>query len=160
MRLIAKGLYQGDISDLNLLREESQRKKFTLTVNVGSTPWVPRGIPSFHVPMTDLVSDDDPQRTLNDWPLVVAVARIAAAETLRGGRVLVTCDAGLSRSVVFCAMVLVVLGEGSMVETHLAPGNRTINVTMLLRVRAPGSDPSYTLWHDAAKALEDHGGLA
>src|SRR2546428_613789 len=98
MRLLRLGLYQGDVSDLNLLKLVEVRAKynFTLSVNVGSTNFVPRDMYAIHLPMKDTGKVED-----NDWDRILELVRLVANEVLAGGKVLVNCDMGLNRSVIF-----------------------------------------------------------
>lgn len=176
MRQIVEGLFQGDIGDLNSLKVEAVREKykFALTINVGSTNWVPRGVPSIHLPMSDLVGDDDPERTKNDWQLILDVLLIALGVITRGGRVLVVCDAGISRSVVVSAMAVSILKDIPMMvdppfaeplgpvawtgpeRPELGEGRPLgVNYELVEMLRTPGElMPSLALWMDAARALE------
>jgi hypothetical protein len=177
MRLIVEGLYQGNINDLNILAKPEYRERlgFTLAINVGSTPWVPRALPTFALPMFDIVDEDDPLRSSNNWALITDALLAAAGEVTRGGKVLVVCDAGISRSVVFYAMAVSVLeGIPMMVDVLLPPlgpvmwigpirpelprgipPQKTINRELMEMLRTPNElEPSHALWKDAAKALQ------
>lgn len=145
MRQVSEGIYQGDTSDLNSLKLEAVRAHYgiTLAVNVGSTPFVPMGVPTLYVPMADITDRADPQRPLNKWPLIIDAAKMAAREIRRGGRVFINCDAGLSRSVVFTGLLIAVLQNIPMDE----------NLLTMVRV-APGMEPSCALWDDATEALQ------
>src|SRR3990167_1411143 len=98
MRELVRGLWQGDISDLNLLKMPNARSRFTLAVNVGSTNFIPPDLRAIHFPMKD-----DPG---NDWCPIVLLVNLIVDEIRHGGTVLVTCDAGISRSIVIAAMVI------------------------------------------------------
>lgn len=156
MRLIIQGLFQGSIHDLNLLKEPAIREKyqFTLVVNVGSTPFVSRGVPTIYLPMFDIVDGNDPERSRNNWDLITDALLAVTGEISRGGRVLVTCDMGISRSVVFSAMVVSVLEDIPMMVEPVEDAPM-VNDELVQVLRAPGElEPSHALWKDAAKAIK------
>ena len=137
MRAIVEGkLYQGDIGDLNVLKipETRDRLGFTLAVNVGHTPFVPRGVRTIYLIMQDRTGYE-----ANPWDLILDVAALVAGEILRGGKVLVTCDAGLSRSVVFCGIVLAFMER------------RPMDAELFDRVSTDFTLPE--LWDNAARAI-------
>jgi hypothetical protein len=138
MRQLRPYLYQGDDSDLNLLKLELIRKKYglTLAINVGSMNFVPRGMFSIHLPMVD-----DTLNT-NDWIRVLEVLSLAVDEIHHGGKILVSCNAGLSRSVVFAGMLISVLERKPMDDE------------LMQRVRSPVMDPLPELWAHARNALQ------
>ena len=146
MREIIAGLWRGDISDLNVLKLESARKNlgFTLVINVADIAFVPPHVPTIVMPMKDVVNSVDPQRELNPWPVIVDAVTLALTELDRGGKVLVACAAGLSRSVIFIAMMLSLRNGLDMNEDR----------TKLMEI--VGGMPSYALWDDAAIALEEN----
>lgn len=136
MRELIPGLWQGDISDLQVLKDHDTRKRlgFTLAVNVGSTNFLPPNIWAIHLPMKDSWEEED-----NDWQMVIHTVSPAVSEIERGGKVLVTCDAGLSRSIVFCGLVISWL-EGIPMDDEL-----------LRRIKDPYMDPLEQLWGFAAQ---------
>mgnify|MGYP001581389398 CR=1 FL=1 len=144
MREIIPGLWQGDISDLNVLKLETARKNlgFTLAINVADIAFVPPHVPTIVIPMQDVETLTDPCRELNPWPVIVDSVTLALDELERGGKILVACAAGLSRSVTFIAMMLALRNGLDMREDR----------TKLMEI--VGGMPSYTLWDDAANALE------
>ena len=164
VRQIIQRLFQGSIRDLNLLKEPAIRERFnfTLVINVGSTPFVPRGVPTLYLPMFDVSNEDDPERTRNNWSLITDALLAATGEISREGKVLVVCDAGISRSVVFSAMVVSILEDIPMMVTMFdglqedaSPAGQTINDELMQVVRTPGElEPSHELWKDAAKAIK------
>lgn len=136
MRAIRPYLVQGDIRDLNLLNEPEVRKKyaFTLAINVGSTNFLPKNMFAVHLPMMDGERRED-----NDWDAILVVADVAVAEIARGGKVFVSCDAGLSRSVVFAAMVIALYEDRPMDDALMAE---------------VGGDPLLGLWRTAHEYLD------
>ena len=156
MRQITRGLWQGSVHDLNLLKVDAICEKygFTLAINVGSTPFVPRGVPTFYLPMFDITDEDDPTRSRNNWSLITDALLAATGEISREGKVLVVCDAGISRSVVFSAMVVSVLQGIPMMDEPME-GTPMVNDWLMQSVRTPGElEPSHALWKDAAKAIK------
>jgi len=160
MRQIIPGLWQGNLADLNLLGVPELREKygFTLAMNVGNSPWVPRDVPTMYLRMYDVAAEDDPERGRNHWQLVLDALVMAAGEVTRGGKVLVVCNMGVSRSVVFSAMVVSILeGIPMMVDPpYIMPSPfDTTNYDLVELVRSPSElMPSLELWADAARALE------
>ena len=142
MREIFAGLWQGDISDLNLLKQSEAREtlKFTLTINVGSTPFVPRDVQTVYFPMRD-----ESDLKLNDWERAVEYVKLAVREIRRDGKVLVTCDAGISRSVVFAGMVTALYKELPMDDK------------LMQALRHPRDPPLEGLWKSGQKALLEYG---
>jgi len=145
MRRLRPWLFQGDVSDLNALpvnladttgRTVAEKYWITLAVNVGSTPFVPRGIPTIYLPMLD-----DPRPKANNWRRVLNVLRLVVDEIHQGGRVLITCDAGISRSVVFSGMLIRVITGQAM------------NDELMQEIRAPSDEPLRELWKNAENAL-------
>ena len=138
MRELRPGLFQGDISDLNLLKLDDARTKlkFTLVVNVGSTNFIPPNIWAVHVPMMVSSREED-----NDWQKVIHTVSLAGGEVERGGKVLVTCDAGISRSAVFCGLVISWM-EGIPMDDKLL---------QRMKNRNPAIDPLPELWAEAAQ---------
>lgn len=137
MRELRLGLYQGDIQDLNLLKSNEVRAKynFTLSVNVGSTNFIPPDMYAIHFPMKDSGKIED-----NDWGQVLELVRLVVNEVLVGGKVLVTCDVGLNRSVIFAAMVISVV-DGIPMDDKLM---QTVKVAI---------DPAHDLWEFAKQVL-------
>lgn len=130
MRKVHPRIYQGDSSDLNVLGKVRQDIPITLFVNVGHVNYIPPNRFAVHLPMLDGVG-------VNDWDKVVSVALLATEEVARGGLLFVNCDVGISRSVVFCAMVLAIL-EG-----------RDMDDEMLARVEHGYMPPLFGLWNEA-----------
>jgi protein-tyrosine phosphatase len=138
MRRLRSYLYQGDVSDLNVLKDPVIREKYSLTlvVNVGSTPFVPRDLPTIYLPMRD-----ESVNAANDWLRVIRVLRLVIDEVRSGGKVFVNCDAGISRSVVFSAMLISAL-EHRMMDDEL-----------MQEIRATLSEPLHALWVNGYNAL-------
>ena len=138
MRLLRPGLYQGDISDLNLLKLDEIRAKynFTLSVNVGSTNFIPCDMYAIHLPMKDTEKFED-----NDWGRILELVRLVVNEILADGKVLVNCDAGLNRSVVFSAMVISVVDDIPMDDE------------LMQKVKMAKIEPAHDLWDNARQAL-------
>ena len=142
MREIFAGLWQGDIGDLNALKLANEKHflKFTLAINVGSTPFVPRDVQTVYFPMRD-----ESDAKLNDWERAVDYVKLAVREIRRGGKVLVTCDAGISRSVVFAGMVTALYKELPMDDK------------LMQALRHPCDPPLEGLWKSGQKALLEYG---
>jgi len=141
MRHLLPWLYQGDVSDLNVLKGEdglkiAEKYGITLAVHVGYMPFVPRGFPTIYLPMLD-----DPRPKANNWRRVLNVLRLVVDEIHQGGRVLVTCDAGISRSIVFSGMLISVITGQAM------------NDELMQEIRAPSDEPLRELWKNAENAL-------
>lgn len=138
MRELRPYLYQGDISDLNVLRDPDVRKKYgiTLAVNVSSTPFVPRGLPTVYVPMYDSERVED-----NDWVRLVALLQFVVGEVHLGGKVLVVCNAGISRSITFAGMLISVIERVPMDDA------------LVQEIRMPVDPPLEELWRDARTAI-------
>lgn len=144
MRKLRPYLYQGDTSDLNALphdldttgRTVAQKYGITLAVNVGSTPFVPRGIPTVYFPMKDSDREGD-----NDWGRIASLRSLLADEVNRGGKLLIVCDAGLSRSVVLAGMVISDM-EG-----------RSMDSLLFYEISA-AEPPLEGLWMNARRAME------
>lgn len=134
MRKVHPRIYQGDSGDLNVLGKQRPDIPITLFVNVGALNYVPPNRFAVHMPMLDMAG-------MNDWEHVVSVALLAAEEVARGGLLFVNCDVGVSRSVVFCGMVLAVL-EGADMDND-----------MLARVEHGFMPPLFGLWQEARLAL-------
>ena len=140
MRKLTSSIYQGDISDLNVLGKQRQDIPITLFVNVGSTNYVPPDRFAIHLPMRDEADG------VNDWEKVVSLALLAAEEVARGGLVFVNCDAGISRSVTFVGMLISILDGVPMDDA------------LMVRLRyAPGIEPLEALWKEAGQALSRAG---
>ena len=135
MKRLRSYLLQGDISDLNLFKLPGIREKYdiTLAVNVGSTNFVPPDMYAVHLPMMD---DSLPQQ--NDWPKVIRLLYFVVDEIHHGGKVLIACDAGLSRSIVLCGMLISVIEHRPM-DSGL--------------MRELGGDPLLALWEHGANAI-------
>jgi hypothetical protein len=139
IREVFSGLYQGDIRDLN--RAGRERAPFDLFVNVGSTNWLPPDQYAIHYPMIDGPWPGKPSRVKeNDWEALVGLAQLIVGNLRNGRKVLVTCDAGLSRSVVMCGMVIAILKSIPMSED------------LKTAVRTP-TPPSIDLWDEAQRAV-------
>ena len=136
MRRIREYLWQGDISDLNVLNLPDVRKKydFTLAVNVGSTNFLPKDMFAVHLPMMD-----DSRLEANDWLRIFILMRLVLEEIEHGGRVFVSCDAGLSRSVVFSGMLISAIRQRPMDDQLM---------------KEVGGDPLPALWRNAADAMK------
>ena len=80
-----------------------------LVVNVGHQPRFAIPLPLIYFPMEDSGKVD-----ANDWDRVRNILDFALAEIRRGGKVLVVCDAGMSRSVVVSAMLIALVEERPM----------------------------------------------
>lgn len=135
MRELRPGLWQGDVHDLNSLKD--RKHTFTLAVNVGSTNWLPPDMFTIHFPMKDTNDLKD-----NDWDRILRLVRFITHEIENGGKVLVSCDAGLSRSVVVSAMVIAVLDM-----VHMDDDLRR-------KVRSGLVEPADGLWQHAAATIE------
>ena len=136
MRQIRAYLWQGDISDLNVLKLPEVQKKygFTLAVNVGSTNFLPRDMFAVHLPMMD-----DSRLERNDWTRICVLLRLVLEEIKHGGKVFVSCDFGLSRSIVFSGMLISVIERRPMDDQLM---------------KELGGDPLPELWQNAANAMK------
>ena len=139
MKHMREGLWQGDSGDLKALlsREVRDKLRFTLIVNVGHSPYLPLDVQTVYFPMQDSDAWKD-----NDWDRAVYYVRLVYDEIRRRqGKVLVVCDAGLSRSVVFCGMVMSLLTRNRMSEPKLK--QKLMNPFVM-----------EGLWQNAAEAME------
>lgn len=138
MRQLRLYLWQGDASDLNVLKLPEVREKYglTLAVNVGSINFVPRDMFAVHLPMVDDTVN------VNDWPRVLRVLRLVVDEIHHDGKVFVSCDAGLSRSIVFAGMLISILER------------RPMDDALIQEIRSPVGDPLPELWAHARNALQ------
>jgi len=138
MRKLRSYLWQGDVGDLKPFHGQGGQKLaekygITLAIHVGHTSFVPFGFPTIYLPMRD---ESGPKA--NDWPRIIRTLSFARDEIHGGGRIIVVCDAGLSRSIVFAAM-LINLIEGRRMDDDLRD--------------ELGGDPLDGLWNNATKAL-------
>lgn len=137
MRKLREFLYQGDISDLNVLKV-SNSKGITMAINVGSTLFTPPNVAvAIHFPMLDSERQPD-----NNWNRMFDLVMLAVEEIKRGGKILVTCDAGFSRSITFTGMLLAVYEMCEMDDKLMAA------------IRHPFEDPLPGLWANARQYLE------
>lgn len=148
MRQLRPGLYQGDFSDFHLFKtvpndKRKPEEQVDLGIYVGSTAFVPPGLHAIHFPMID-----DYPSTMNNWFLLTRLADFAADVVRSGKRVLISCDAGISRSVIFSGMVISLLenrimDEKLMYELAIGSGNENLL-------------PYPPLWNEAAKEMEKY----
>lgn len=138
MRELRPGLWQGDVHDLNSLKD--RKHTFTLAVNVGSTNWLPPDMFTVHFPMKD--GDGALE---NDWTLLIPLAYYVANIVRTGKRVLCNCDAGISRSIVFCGIVISILESRSM------------DLELMYEISTSQTLPPHReLWEEASKELIKH----
>lgn len=143
MRKLRDGLYQGDFSDFHLFKSLPNEKRepnsrIDLGVHVGTTAFVPPGLYAIHFPMYD---DTYPTQK-NDWTLLVPLVYYIADVIRAGKRVLINCDAGISRSVVLAAMVISIL--------DVRPMDDKLMYEIALNEDLP---PHQDLWKEAAEEL-------
>jgi len=139
MRKLRSYLWQGDISDLRAFHSQGGQKVaekygITLAIHVGHTPFVPFGFPTIYLPMMD-----ESGSKANDWPRIIRALLFAVDEIRHGGNVIVVCDAGISRSVVFSAMLISLAERREMDDLR----------------NEIGGDPLDGLWNSANGALKD-----
>jgi len=135
MRNLYPNLWQGDISDLNILKTPNGRALgFTLAVNVGSTNFLPPDVFAVHLPLKDVG-----ERMANDWRKVAEVVLLIVREIGHGGKVLITCDAGVSRSIVVAGMVIATL-RGVPMDEDLKESVRAADGLMAKKLWDYGSD--------------------